>query len=223
MQQEGVDITKSLFNLGTGKATASDALILGLGALNFIPGAGIVSKGARLGKKLPKNALSKTEGNISLSEFTDAYMMKPGRKPIAFEGQLPKQDFSGLSQSGIKIVPTTPQGLLEEAIGGTSSIIKKIKLNAMLNNFKNNKIGKNETRLLDNMGSALVQKTDGAYNLDGLATVIRSLSGDRGAGQIVSSRTSQLLKNIERMLLANVFGSSCENVCCVKKRPFFVC
>jgi TP901 family phage tail tape measure protein len=196
-------IENNFFNAKTDPEMASLARIIG-GTLNLAGdpltyiGVGAASKAAKLGRKMPENALLKTEGNISLSEFTDAYMMKQGRRPIAFEGQLPKQDFSGLSQSGTKIVPTTPQGLLEEAIGGTSSIIKKIKLNAMLNNFKNNKIGKNEIRLLDNMGSAMVRKTDEAYNLDGLSTVIRSLSGDRGAGRIVSSRTSQLLNIIEK-------------------------
>jgi hypothetical protein len=205
MAKEGIDITKSLFNLGSGKANADDYLVLGLGALNFVPGGGIVSKGAKVAKKAQSATagFSKIEANLSPSEFTDAYARKNRKRPIAFEGQIPKQDFSALSNSGIKVIPTTPQGLLEEAISGSSSIAKRIKLNAMLNNFKNNKIGKNETRLLDNMGSALVPNSDGLYNLDGLAMVIRSLSGDKAASKIVNSRTSQLLDSIEKNKINN--------------------
>jgi TP901 family phage tail tape measure protein len=45
--KEGLDITKSLGNVGQGKATADDYMVLGLGALNFVPGGKTVSAGAK--------------------------------------------------------------------------------------------------------------------------------------------------------------------------------
>jgi TP901 family phage tail tape measure protein len=48
MQQDGVDIGKSLFNLGTGKATTNDALTLGLSALGIVPGGKIAKSGSKM-------------------------------------------------------------------------------------------------------------------------------------------------------------------------------
>ena len=56
--KEGIDITKSLINVGQGKATSADAMVLGLGALNFIPGGRAVSTGAK-GVKAIGNVVKK--------------------------------------------------------------------------------------------------------------------------------------------------------------------
>jgi TP901 family phage tail tape measure protein len=53
--KEGIDITKSLINVGQGKATSADAMVLGLGALNFIPGGRGVSTGVKAVTQATKN------------------------------------------------------------------------------------------------------------------------------------------------------------------------
>jgi TP901 family phage tail tape measure protein len=55
MAKEGIDITKSLINVGQGKATSADAMVLGLGALNFIPGGRGVSTGVKAVTQATKN------------------------------------------------------------------------------------------------------------------------------------------------------------------------
>ena len=51
MAKEGIDITKSLINVGQGKGTSADAMVLGLGALNFVPGGKAVSTGVKAAKQ----------------------------------------------------------------------------------------------------------------------------------------------------------------------------
>jgi hypothetical protein len=63
---EGLGIAKSLGNVGKGKATADDYMVLGLGALNFVPGGRGVSAGAKA-----TLGLGKLESGSYVGRFID--------------------------------------------------------------------------------------------------------------------------------------------------------
>jgi TP901 family phage tail tape measure protein len=73
MMKEGLDIAKSAGNVGKGKATPEDYMVLGLGALNFVPGGGVVSKGVKTTGQLSKiiPGFTKFKGNTQASKLKE--------------------------------------------------------------------------------------------------------------------------------------------------------
>jgi hypothetical protein len=55
--KEGIDITKSLINVGQGKGTSADAMVLGMGLLNFIPAGRGVSTGVKAATQVNKSII----------------------------------------------------------------------------------------------------------------------------------------------------------------------
>jgi len=132
-----------------------------------------------------------TRNNVKVGE--DVYpTYNVGKGKFAFQGY--GQELPGvLSATGTKVVPTTPEGLLEAAIGLNP---KNKKLKVMLKNFKENKIGQAELDFLDNIhASVSINKKGKATEFeraDGLATMLSALSGNKTAKGIVDFKTQKL-------------------------------
>jgi len=194
-------ISNDFFGARTNPEMASLARIIG-GTLNLAAdplmylGIGAIAKGAKatVAARTPTNNIIKREIELPTNAYGDtgyanAFQIGKG-KPVLFEGQ--NQNFSSVS-SQARIVKTTPEGLLQEALRGRwFPTPNNIRLQSLLNNFKNNKIGKKEDLFLQNMAGAVQGGTEG------LALQIQALRGNRAAQQIIEARRAQLVQDVIR-------------------------
>jgi hypothetical protein len=205
--------------LGAGNAE-NDALarIVG-GSLNIAGdpttyiGAGIAKSGIKAGARAGARAAARPARSVKvpsveLTARTDpifdtdinvqAYNVKRNTPPVIFEG--PDQDFSNLASTA-KIVKPTPEGILQEALSSkTFPSVQKARLQSMLNNFENNKIGKQETGFLDNMWASVGE----GGGTEGLALLVKSLSGDKSARAVVNNRTKAMIQAVKNNRANNV-------------------
>jgi hypothetical protein len=194
-------IDNDLFGAKTNPEMASLARIIG-GTLNLAAdplmyvGIGAIAKGAKatVAARTPTKDIIKREIELPTDAYgdtgyADAFQIGKG-KPVLFEGQ--NQNFSSVS-SQARIVKTTPEGLLQEALRGRwFPTPNNIRLQSLLNNFKNNKIGTKEDLFLQNMAGAVQGGTEG------LALQIQALRGNRAAQQIIEARRAQLVQDVIR-------------------------
>ena len=126
-------------------------------------------------------------------DVVPTYKIKGDDTPVVFQGQ--GQDFSDV---GARVVQTTPEGLLGEAIR-----INPQNVNAatMLSNFKKGKIGEREQEFLDNVYSAIAINRKGGKgkteNTDGFAEILSSLNGNQNATNLVNFKTGSLRSIVE--------------------------
>jgi hypothetical protein len=178
-------------------------------------GAGIAKSGIKAGVRagtraaavpakpagVPKTELSIGKGSSSIYETDrtiEAYGVGKGKKPVVFQG--PEEDFSNVA-SAVKIVPPTPEGILREAINNkTFPGVQKARLQSLLRNFQNNKIGKQETQFLDNMWASVGEEG----GTEGLALLVKSLTGDKGARTVINNRTKAMIQAVKNNRANNV-------------------
>jgi hypothetical protein len=83
MAREGFGIAKSLGNLGRGKATAEDYMVLGMGALNFVPGGRGVSTGIKavqaIRRASPVSKVDESVETLPIDEISNMYSKEFGR------------------------------------------------------------------------------------------------------------------------------------------------
>jgi hypothetical protein len=215
-------IDNKMFGAGNAENNAL-ARIIG-GTLNIAGdpttylGVGAAKAGVRAGARaaarparsveVPKTELSIGKGSSSIYETDrtiEAYNVGKGKKPIVFQG--PEEDFSNLTSTA-KIVAPTPEGVLKEALSSRAfPSVQKAKLQSMLNNFKNNKIGKRETEFLDNMWASAGEQG----GTEGLALLVRSLTGDKGAKAVVNNKTKAMIQAVKNNRANSVAGKVNEN------------
>jgi hypothetical protein len=183
---------------------ADPTMYLGIGAATKIASA------AKIGSKAKNVKVAKTftgvGSNTELNKIVSSTFTKNnvkvgeelyptynvGKGKFAFQGY--GQELPGvLSATGVKVVPTTPEGLLEAAIGLNP---KDKALKVMLKNFKENKIGQKELDLLDNIHASVSINKKGKVTeferADGLATMLSALSGNKTAKGIIDFKTQKL-------------------------------
>jgi TP901 family phage tail tape measure protein len=161
---------------------------LGIGAVRA--GVGAASRASRglTGTKIKSSEVSLPPDMWGSPGYANAFQIGKG-KPVLFEGQ--NQNFSSAS-SQARIVKTTPEGLIQEALRGKRfPTPNNLRLQSLLHNFKNNKIGKKEDLFLQNMAGAVQGGTE-----EGLALQIQALKGNRAAQQIIEARRVQLVQNL---------------------------
>ena len=116
---------------------------------------------------------------------------------FAFAGE--GQDTSAFSQLGVSIVKTTPQGLLEAALK-ISPENKKIQ--ELLDNFKNNKLGEQENDFLDRTYASVsinkMGRPNKIENTNGFAEMLSYLNGNLYATKLLDFKKSKLLKLVEQ-------------------------
>ena len=177
---------------GTLNIAGDPTTYLGIGAAKAGVKAG-VRAGTRTTRpvEIPKAELSLGKDPFDAELTTQAFGVRKKKAPIVFEG--PEQDFSSLA-SAAKIVKPTPEGILQEALSSkTFPSMQKARLQSMLNNFENNKIGKKETEFLDNMWASVGERGD----TEGLALLVKSLSGDKGASSVINNRRSAMIQAVK--------------------------
>jgi hypothetical protein len=175
----------------------------------FLPIKGIgtsVTKGAVSGAE--KSAIKNLQGtadSLFIREDIDhaghrfpTYSIGESKEKIAFQGH--KEDLSALIPLGVNIVPTTPEGILTQALKINPN---DKNLRSMLNNIKNKKYGAEEYDLLDSMAASYHFNPKGEYdfrspdNTSGFATLLSSLAGNKDAKNIVDNNKISLYKSIE--------------------------
>jgi TP901 family phage tail tape measure protein len=154
---------------------------------SMIPG--LTNTEAKIFKSTMYNKKTVTVGE----DVVPTYKIKGDDTPVVFQGQ--GQDFSDV---GARVVQTTPEGLLGEAIR-----INPQNVNAatMLSNFKKGKIGEREQEFLDNVYSAIAINRKGGKgkteNTDGFAEILSSLNGNQNATNLVNFKTGSLRSIVE--------------------------
>ena len=133
--KEGIDITKSLINVGQGKGTSTDAMVLGLGALNFIPGGKAVSTGAKAAKQansiIPKiqKLFSSDPNTLQPRQFSQA-LSNPAivtrRSQSSVESMLRENNVKTLFDTGTSGGSTSQamRANLEQSLFGKDNIEK---------------------------------------------------------------------------------------------------
>jgi hypothetical protein len=138
------------------------------------------------------------------NDLLSSYGIKSNK--FVFQGQ--GQDLPELSNLNVKVVPTTPEGLLSAALE-ISPKNKNIK--SMLTNFQTNNIGIKETTLLDKiMASVSIGKNGKILQFertDGFAEVISALTGNKKAKNLLTSKAN-IFKNT---IAQNALNSKLEN------------
>jgi hypothetical protein len=191
---------------GTLNIAGDPTTYLGIGAAKAGVKAG-VRAGTRTARpvEIPKAELSLGRDAFDAELTTQAFGVGKGKKPIIFEG--PDQDFSNLS-SAAKVVKPTPEGVLREALSSkTFPGVQKAKLQSMLNNFENNKIGKRETEFLDNMWASAGEQG----GTEGLALLVKGLAGDKSARAVVNNKTKAMIQAVKNNRANNVSRTVNEN------------
>ena len=119
-----------------------------------------------------------------------------------------REDFNNLQiEDGrkIKIVPATPQGLLEEAIRLRP---EDIKLQKMLSNIKDKNFNDDEVHLLDSIIASMSMDASGKPLLDletgGLALVLSSLTGNEKATAMIDSKLQSFYSNVKKEKQQNI-------------------
>lgn len=185
---------------GTLNIAGDPTTYLGIGAAKAGVRAG-VKAGTRTARpvEVPSVELTaRTDPIFDTDMNVQAYNVKRDTPPVIFEG--PDQDFSNLASTA-KIVKPTPEGILQEALSSkTFSSVQKARLQSMLNNFENNKIGKQETGFLDNMWASVGEEG----GTKGLALLVKSLSGDKSARAVVNNRTKAMIQAVKNNRANNV-------------------
>jgi hypothetical protein len=124
-------------------------------------------------------------------ELIDTFSIGANRRNVVFQG--PTQDFSNIPKGLVDIIDPTPQGLLQASRSNNPLSLRNLTLNSMARNLNANRIGPRETRLLDQMQASVAISGSGSIgqsgNIGGLATVIRSLAGDRSAQRLLNYKT----------------------------------
>jgi TP901 family phage tail tape measure protein len=159
-------------------------------------------------KKAPYTRIDEQIGDASIPTF------KIGGKRFAFQGYdnvLNKQNpekFNELNNMGMNIVDTTPEGLLEASLKLNPFSIKN---KVLLNNFRKNKIGKKEIKLIDNIGASVSVDGSGkalmSESTSGFADIVSALSGNRNAKKIVNAKR----KSLYEIMQENILASKAEN------------
>jgi hypothetical protein len=147
------------------------------------------------------------DGTQTYANFIDTIQTK-NKKPIAFQGftsGIGRQNLSELS-SELDVIFPTPINLLKAAKTRLPSF-RNIKLQSMIKKFEDKKIGKSETKLLDNMNASVFMDDLGnvdKVNILGLQQVLSSLSGNRASRKLLNDKRSLFLQMIETNRLKKV-------------------
>jgi TP901 family phage tail tape measure protein len=186
----GIDFTDPMFYL-------SMMPFGGLGAI------GKLSKGIKGLKNFAKPFVRKDI--IAGKSNIPSYQIGKVEKPFVFQGY--GQNFSGTGKKGVNITKVTPEGLLSAALEIKP---KDKKLQMMLNNFKENKIGANEEKLLDEINAAVGISENltapSTINTDGFALILSSLTGNKAAQKIIGGRMPTLFDIIQKNLAKTKSG-----------------
>jgi TP901 family phage tail tape measure protein len=132
--------------------------------------------------------------DVKIDDLTyPTYSMGAGKNKVAFQGF--EEDLSKLAQTGVEVIPATPQGLLQAALKMNP---KNTSNQTMLDNFMSNNIGKPELDFLDNMSASIGINKKGGLNTsgeqtDGFAMLLSSLAGNKNAQSLISYKTKQFL------------------------------
>ena len=188
----GIDFTDPMFYL-------SMMPFGGFGAL------GKLSKGIKGLKNFAKPKPFVRKDIIAGKSNIPSYQIGKVEKPFVFQGY--GQNFSGTGKKGVNITKVTPEGLLSAALEIKPN---DKKLQMMLNNFKENKIGANEEKLLDEINAAVGINENltapSTINTDGFALILSSLTGNKAAQKIISGRMPTLLDIIQENLARTKSG-----------------
>lgn len=134
------------------------------------------------------------------------YKIGNSQQPIAFQGfNQDPNSFYSLSQMGIDVVPSSPKGLLSAALKLRP---QDKKLQSMLNNLNEMKIGKAEIDYLDSFRASMsINKrgrlagaktvSDGIERTDGLAMVLSALTGNKDAAKIIKFKKQNYLSLLQ--------------------------
>jgi hypothetical protein len=132
-----------------------------------------------------------------------AYQMAGSKTKTVFKGST--EDLSALPTEGFNIVPTTPEGILTEALRLNPN---NQKIRTMLDNFNARTYGNTEKDFLVDMMSSVGIGDDGAKlsieNTDGFAQLISSLSGNAEAQSVIAAKSKIFKDIIEKQRLASV-------------------
>jgi TP901 family phage tail tape measure protein len=119
------------------------------------------------------------------------YQIGNSKEKISFQGRM--EGDTQAARAGVKIVPTTPEGLLAEAL---SMRPNDTELQQMYANFVGRRFGKKENDFLLRIAAANSFDDDmGNYvyeNTDGFAQVLASLTGDRYSKDIIDQKVANL-------------------------------
>jgi TP901 family phage tail tape measure protein len=138
-------------------------------------------------KEVPYTKEIHTIGNLEYP----VYKVGKSKEPISFQGRL--EDTSATRGGGARVVDTTPEGLLKEAIRRNP---QDEKLKKMYANFLNKKFGLEELYYMDRVAASVAYddslKTLEFENTDGFAQILASLTGDKSATKAIDEKTAQL-------------------------------
>ena len=144
-----------------------------------------------LSNKALKKAISEMykRKNITEGDYTyPAYTIGESKDTIVFKGM--GEDLSSL-QGKARIVPATPEGLLEEALRMSPDNKDLI---SMLENFRANTPGQAENDLLDSLLASVSVSKKGKMqwgeSTDGFAMLLSSLSGNKNAANFIKHKTA---------------------------------
>lgn len=132
------------------------------------------------------------EGNIT----APVYELSTTGEKYAFQGAL--QDFSEIAKSGIRVVSTTPEGIIQEVLRLSPG---NKKLESLLNNFKSKNYTAEENKFLDLILASVSVDKNGQKlpheNPEGFLNLILALSGNREAIKIIDNQLSSFYKIVK--------------------------
>lgn len=211
--------SESPFSIQTGNKSAGKWMDYLSAATMFLPTKGVVpaAQHAALGEVANKaanaslknfmqgtsatkqliNSIYKRKDLTIDKQIYPTYNLKGKSEKFAFEGY--EENLSKIADSGIRVVKTTPESLLQEALRLNSG---NKNLQILLDNFKSNKIGKQERLFLDEITASTGINNKGkptyAHQTDGFAMILAALSGDKNAQNIINVKRGYMYDVIKK-------------------------
>jgi TP901 family phage tail tape measure protein len=157
--------------------------------------------------RLLKSAFQKEDLELDDAIYS-VYQIGNNKEKIIFQGR--NENISeSIGALGVRKVPTTPTGLITEALRQNP---KNKSLKSMLDNFKNEKFGDKERDFLARIVAATGMDSSGTpltyENTDGFAEIISYLSGNKASKKTLDLKTKSFYGLVEKNKLETAKNAS---------------